>query len=51
MIYFIRQGKTNLVKIGYTEDQNTLDNRVKVLQTGNPYELMEAHERLIKTRY
>lgn len=39
MIYFIQQGKTKLVKIGYTDSYETLEDRIKLLQTGNPYEL------------
>ena len=39
MIYFIKQAKTNMVKIGYTDNYETLDNRIKILQTGNPGKL------------
>jgi hypothetical protein len=37
MIYLVQQGENGPIKIGYTDDK--LDNRIKALQTANPYPL------------
>jgi len=39
MIYFIQAAETEMVKIGFTDSHETLKVRIKVLQTGSPYEL------------
>jgi len=40
MIYFMRAGDSGHVKIGYTRDQMTLQNRKVTLQTGQPFPLV-----------
>lgn len=39
MIYFVRAGGTDFVKIGYTADQASLKIRLLALQTGQPWRL------------
>ena len=39
MIYVIRMGIDDIVKIGFTSSKKTLAKRIKMLQTGSPFEL------------
>src|SRR5262249_24504103 len=39
VIYFMRAIGSDLVKIGYTEDYRTLENRRATLQTGQPWQI------------
>jgi hypothetical protein len=38
-VYFIQQGDTGPIKIGYTETLDSLSGRMSGLQTGNPHKL------------
>lgn len=40
MIYFMRAGESGHVKIGWTKDEKTLENRRRTLQTGQPFQLI-----------
>ena len=42
MIYFIKDSGTGSIKIGYTKSLETLKERIKALQIGNPKELTLA---------
>ena len=37
MIYFIRQGNSIMVKVGYTENKASLKHRIKALQACSPF--------------
>lgn len=39
MIYLIRHGDTNYIKIGYSHDEAGVISRLKACQTGNPIQL------------
>lgn len=43
LIYFVQQDVTLAVKIGYTDDLETLKRRVKSLRTSSPYRLRLVH--------
>lgn len=59
MIYFIQQGGMGAIKIGYTEDENTLETRLSSLQSASPIELVligviaaeRRNERLIHSQF
>ena len=40
-VYIIQSGSTNYYKMGLTKD--TINQRIKQLQTGNPYQLRPTH--------
>ena len=43
LIYFVQQDVTWAVKIGFTADMDTLEKRIRALQTASPYQLRLVH--------
>lgn len=46
LLYILECNEQKFIKIGVTHSEETLDKRVKTLQTGNPYKINVAYSQL-----